>query len=254
MSASPAGSIGAVRIAFVGKGGVGKSFIAATVARSLARAGGPVLALDIDAMPGLALSLGAPIQSESLPEDLAEERPGVGWVMRAEVPARELIDRYAVEGPDGVRVLTLNKAPRPWRPGSGAVFRYVVRTFDDPTWSVVGDLPAGVRQPAFGWTEFATTVAIVVEPTIKSQLTGRRIASLVAARPARVGVVVSKWRRDDDARAIARAVGLPLLGVVPYDDQVRGAEAAGKAPLDAVPGSAAVQAVTRLLASLGDGS
>lgn len=235
----------------MGKGGVGKSFIAATFARSLARRGGPVLALDIDAMPGLALSLGAPLEAEGLPEELAEERPDVGWVIRSEIPALELIERYAGSAPDGVRVLTLGKSPRPWRPGSGAAFRYVVRTFNDPSWSVIGDLPAGVRQPAFGWTDFATVVAIVVEPTIKSQLTGRRVARIVSGGPARTGVIVSKWRPGDDAEAIARAVGLPLLGVVPYDDQVRGAEAAGRAPLDAVPGAAAVRAVEDLVVTLG---
>lgn len=240
-----------VRIAFVGKGGGGKSFIAATLARSLARSGRPVLALDLDPMPGLALSLGADGGPESLPEELAEEKPDVGWVMRVETPARELVDRYAVEAPDGVRLLTLGKAPGAWKAGSSAAFRYVVRTFDDPAWSVVGDLPAGVRQPSFGWAAFASVVAIVVEPTAKSELTARRVARLVGGSAARVGVVVSKWRPGDDAEGIARSLGLPLLGVVPYDDDVRRAEAAGAAPLDAVPGAAAVRAVEALIGSLG---
>jgi len=239
-----------VRIAFAGKGGGGKSFIAATLARSLAHRAGPVLALDLDTMPGLALSLGANAGPEGLPEELAEERPGIGWVMREPTPAMELVDRYAFPAPDGVRLLTLGKLPGHVTAGSSAVFRHVVRTFREPNWSVVGDLPAGVRQPSFGWTEFAEIVVIVVEPTAKSELTARRVARLLAELRASVGVVVSKWRPGDDADAIAAAVGLPLLGVVPYDDDVRQAEAAGRAPLDAVPDAAAVRAVERLLASL----
>ena len=239
-----------MRIAFAGKGGGGKSFIAATLARSIARSGRPVLALDLDRMPGLALSLGVDAGPDGLPEELAVELPGAGWVMREDVPARQLVDRYATDAPDGVHLLTLGKAPGPWRAGSAAVFRYVVRTFDEPSWSVVGDLPAGVRQPAFGWAGFASIVAIVVEPTTKSELTARRVAKLVADSPARVGVVVSKHREGDDAAAMARSLGLPLFGVVPYDDDVRRAEADGRAPIDAVPDAAAIKAVERLLGSL----
>jgi CO dehydrogenase maturation factor len=237
-------------VAIAGKGGGGKSFIAATLARSLARARGPVLALDIDTMPGLALSLGADAGPEGLPGDLAEERPGVGWVMRTAVPATELVSRYSVGAPDGVRLLTLGKLPGHLKPSSSAVFRHVARTFDEPGWSIVADLPGGVRQPSFGWTEFADIAVLVVEPTAKSQLAAQRVARIVAGSRSRVVVVVSKWRPGDDAGAIAASLGLPLVGVVPYDDRVRAAESAGKAPLDAVPDAAAVRAVQELLASL----
>jgi CO dehydrogenase maturation factor len=241
-----------VRVAFAGKGGGGKSFIAATFARSLARAQNPVLALDLDTMPGLALSLGVDAGPEGLPEELAEERPGGGWVMREPIPAMDLVNRYSVAAPDGVRLLTLGKMPGHLKPSSSAVFRHVVSTFDEPTWSMVADLPAGVRQPSFGWADFADIVAIVVEPTAKSQVTAQRVARILASSTARVGVVISKWRPGDDAKAIAAALGLPLLGVVPYDDEVRAAESAGQAPLDAVPEAAAVKSVQRLLESLGD--
>jgi CO dehydrogenase maturation factor len=237
-------------VAIAGKGGGGKSFIAATLARSIARRKDPVLALDIDTMPGLALSLGADAGPEGLPGELAEEQPGVGWVMRTAVPAIELVRRYAVEAPDGVRLLTLGKLPGHLKPSSSAVFRHVARTFDEPGWSIVADLPAGVRQPSFGWTEFAEIVVLVVEPTAKSRLTAQRVARIVASTRVRVVVVVSKWRQGDDAEAIAASLGLPLLGVVPYDERVRAAESAGQAPLDAVPAAAAVRAVQGLLASL----
>ena len=239
-----------MRVAFTGKGGGGKSFIAATLARSLARRATPVLALDIDTMPGLALSLGANAGPQGLPEELAEEKPGLGWVLREAIPAMDLVTRYSVAAPDGVRLLTLGKLPGHLTPGSSAVFRHVVRTFEEPGWSMIADLPAGVRQPSFGWADFAEVVVIVVEPTAKSQLTAQRVGRIVANSKARVGVVVSKWRPGDDALAIAASLSLPLFGVVPYDDEVRAAESAGMAPLDAVPNAAAVKAVERLLASL----
>jgi CO dehydrogenase maturation factor len=48
------GAVPSLRVAVVGKGGAGKSLIAGT----LARRGHHVLALDVDTLPGLALSLG----------------------------------------------------------------------------------------------------------------------------------------------------------------------------------------------------
>ena len=242
-----------LRVAFVGKGGAGKSLVAATCARLIAARGAPVLAVDLDTMPGLTLSLGAgDLREASLPDDLAEQREGQGWVMKEPVSARALVDSYARLAPDGVRVLTLGKLPGEWRPGATVALRHVLRTLDAPDWTVIGDLPAGTRQPAFGWTEFARLVAVVVEPTAMSVLSGRRIATLLATRwpDRRIGVVVSKARPGDDPAAVARAVGPELLGSVPYDDDVRSAEQAGRAPFDAAPRSRAVEAVRRLVAAL----
>ena len=47
-----------MRLAFVGKGGAGKSAISGTFARTLARRGRKVFAVDLDTCPGLAFGLG----------------------------------------------------------------------------------------------------------------------------------------------------------------------------------------------------
>ena len=237
----------------MGKGGVGKSLIAATVARLLARRGDAVLALDLDPLPGFAHSLGVPAGSGAFPDTLAEQREGKGWVMKEETPAAELIERYAFHGPDGVRLLSIATRPGEWKVEQSTAVRHVARTFADPAWSVVGDLPAGTRQAAFGWAGFADVVAIVVEPTAKSIMSGRRIANvLLDGRPeGRIGVIVSKLRPDDDPERIAGALGLELLGTVPYDEAVRNAEQDARAPIDGAPASAAVSAIRALLPALG---
>lgn len=241
-----------MRVAFVGKGGVGKSLIAATVARLLARRGDRVLAFDLDPLPGFAHSLGVPAGSGAFPDTLAEQREGQGWVMKEDTPAAELIERYAYRGPDGVRLLSIAMKPGEWKAEASTALRHVARTFADPAWSVVGDLPAGTRQAAFGWAGFADLVAIVVEPTAKSVLSARRIANvLVDGRPeGRIGVIVSKLRPGDDPEAIAVSLGLRLLGTVPYDDAVRGAEQDAQAPIDGAPASLAVNAIRALLPAL----
>jgi len=239
-----------MRIAFVGKGGAGKSVIAATTARLIGRQGHPVLALDMDTMPGLALSLGIEVGPDGLPEELAEQREGEGWVMRTEVSPAELVERHAADGPDGVRLLTLGKLPGHVKPGSTTAFRHAMG-FAADGWSVVGDLAAGTRQAFFGWAGFARVVVLVAEPTAKSILSARRLALLRPSMPEAAFVVVaSQARAPADGPRVAAAIGLPLAGVVPYDAGVREAERSGRAPLDAVPDSPAMVAIGDLLATL----
>ncbi len=242
-----------MRVAFVGKGGCGKSTIAGTVARLLARGGEPVLALDVDTLPGLSFSLGlGNVGDAGLPEELAERREGQGWVMREDVSAEALVERHALDGPDGVCFLQLGKLPGHVRPGSTTAFRHVVEGFRRPGWSVVGDLAAGLRQASFGWAGFASLVAVVVEPTQAAVLTARRLRGLAAAMEgAALGLVVNKARADTGAEEVGAAVGLPVWGEVPYDEDVAEAEGAGRAALDEAAGSAAVEAIVKLVATLG---
>jgi CO dehydrogenase maturation factor len=241
-----------MRIAFVGKGGNGKSTIAGTSARLLAREGQPVLALDVDTLPGLAFSVGlGGIPDAGLPEELAERQEGKGWVMRDEVSAETLVERYALAAPDGVRFLQLGKLPGQVRPGSTTAFRHVIESFRAPGWSVVGDLAAGTRQGFFGWAGFASMLAIVVEPTQAALLSARRLRRLAETMPGtRVGLVINKVRNDTRTRDIRAALQLPVWAEVPYDKEVADAERAGLAPIDAAPGSRSVAAIARLVADL----
>jgi CO dehydrogenase maturation factor len=95
-----------MRIAVAGKGGAGKTTISATLVRTWARQGRRVLAIDGD--PNLNLGLALGIDSDALasaprvPRDLLEQDDGKAWL---KVPAQELRDSYAIEGPDGVKLM-----------------------------------------------------------------------------------------------------------------------------------------------------
>jgi len=52
-----------MKIATVGKGGAGKTTVAAIIARSLAHAGIPIVALDCDTNPNLGIALGFGIEN-----------------------------------------------------------------------------------------------------------------------------------------------------------------------------------------------
>ena len=241
-----------ISVAFVGKGGSGKSTIAGTLARLLARRGEPVLALDSDPMPGMPYALGVAVDDHPIPDDVVVEGPegGPRWVLRPGMDADTVIERYATVGPDGVRYLqfgnlrghvsALQRSQHAWS--------QVVRELDD-TWHLVGDLPGGTRQPMAGWARYATTVCVVVEPTAKSMLSARRLSSLEAATwgPDRLVLVANKVIGAGDVERIEERLDRAVTAAIPASDDVRSADRAGRAPLDDAAPSAFVDEVAALL-------
>lgn len=245
-----------MRVAFVGKGGAGKSSIAGTFARVLASTGERVLALDSDPMPGLAFSLGAPHTDGGLPDEAVVEYDEDGrrrFRLRDGLTGTAAVEQYAVRAPDGVHFLQLGKARGPRWNNTVQHFAYqrVLDDLPDDGWHVVGDLPGGTKQPFFTWGRFAQTYVVVAEPTPASLLTGRRLARLAAGKGApRVVVVANKVRQPGDAELVAARTGLPLLGAVPHDPAVADADRLGRAILDHEPDGETVTAVRSLVAAL----
>lgn len=104
-----------MRIAIAGKGGTGKTTIAGTLARALARGDREVLAIDADTNPNLASVLGIPAERTQeivgLPRTLMERRTnedGSTKVVFAADPEEVLRD-HGVVGPDGVRLMVMGK-------------------------------------------------------------------------------------------------------------------------------------------------
>ena len=246
-----------MRLAFVGKGGAGKSAIAGTFARTLARQGDNVLAIDSDPLPGLAFSLGLPIDdSPPIPDDATVERKegeeGPRWRLNPDVDPLEAVEKWSVEAPDGVRFLQFGKvkgdAREIWR--SQIAFRFIINKLPPGHWNVVGDLPGGTRQAFTGWGNWAQTVLVVVEPTAKSLLSGRRLARMAdldPEAPKRVLAVASKVTEPDDVDMIAKGTGLEVVAAVPYDEALAEAERRRMAPIDFAPDSPAVLAVESLV-------
>ena len=228
-----------LRVAFIGKGGSGKSAISGTVCRHLARSGWRVLALDVDTVPGMALSLGAPQARAFLPRGLAEVvqgRRGRHWKITKGAGAAHLVDTHAVTTPDGVRLLELGKIPGRVHPDTSITFRHVMKRFKRPGWAMVADLAAGTRQPIFGWAEFSPVRIVVTEPTAKGLLTARRLADVATH------MVVNKVRSDADVERAREWLRLPIVAAVPYDDVLAEGERQGMAPIDYAPESPAVRA------------
>ncbi|MGI8682820.1 MAG: AAA family ATPase [Mycobacteriales bacterium] len=104
-----------MKIAVVGKGGSGKTTSAAVLARTLARRGEPVVALDCDSNPNLGISLGL---GEERTEHLVAVRQALGddGEDAAEQHAsgfEELLNRFGTDAPDGVRLAVVTQIQNP---------------------------------------------------------------------------------------------------------------------------------------------
>ncbi len=100
-----------MKVAVVGKGGSGKTTTSAVLARTLARDGHPVIALDCDTNPNLGLSLGVgDLETERLltlreEVDEGEADHAVTW--------QDILDRYGTDAPDGVRLSVITRIENP---------------------------------------------------------------------------------------------------------------------------------------------
>ena len=243
----------ALRVAVVGKGGAGKTIITATIARTLARRGRRVLVLDHDPAPGVSTSLGlrdadAPLLNAAMVR--GDDRrlrfaDGLDPIAAAQ--------RYAVAGPDGILLLQVGKYARgaDVQPSVNAFFTIVAEIERAPEfrdWSILGDLPAGGRQTASGWTPYATRYLLVAEATSGSLLTARRVKRIVAAiRPgAEIALVVSKATGPADVEHVCAQLDMPAYGVIPLDEDVRRAERAGVPVFEHAPDAPAVAAIAAI--------
>jgi CO dehydrogenase maturation factor len=107
-----------MKIAVAGTGGSGKTTLAGTLARALGRRGGPVLAIDADSNPNLAITLGIPreaaVHIQPVPRDiLREQLDADGQTIRTlAIPYEEVQARYGVPAADNTRLLLMGRVHR----------------------------------------------------------------------------------------------------------------------------------------------
>jgi len=101
-----------MKVAVAGKGGSGKTTISATLARLLSRRGHPVMAVDGDPNPNLAVALGMSQDSRNrmvrVPRDVMEmkEEGGARRLVMTR-PIEDVTAEYATPAPDGVNLMVM---------------------------------------------------------------------------------------------------------------------------------------------------
>ena len=104
-----------MRIAIAGKGGTGKTTIAGTLARLMARRGREVWAIDADSNPNLAVTLGVPRETHAgltpVPRSILQADPAdpEGKRKILSVSASDVVQRFGHSAPDNVRLLLMGR-------------------------------------------------------------------------------------------------------------------------------------------------
>jgi len=244
-----------MKIAVSGKGGAGKTTIAGTIARALARDGHTVIAVDADVNPMLGISLGLGMDATEQLAGIRQELSESGADHEQHEHTIEgLVDRFGTDAPDGVRVLVASRVDVPDHGClcCGVSADRLLRELEGAGRIVLGDLEAGVGVLSRMEAESLDVVLIVANPTPKSIEVARRAAETALAREIPVLVIANRVADDGDLQLIRAVLGDHEIVVVPQDDVIARADADGLAPIDldaGAPGVLAIRAIgDRLLA------
>lgn len=258
-----------MKVAVAGKGGVGKTLVAGTLARFLGREGIQVLAVDADPTPTLASTLGIPpkISDKIVPltenDELVQERTGMdkqvyGGMFKLNPHVSDLAKKFGVPGPDNVTLLvagtvTIGGAGCMCPAGAllKALIRHLIVGSDE---AFVMDLEAGIENLGRGTSRGMDALIIVVEPGQTSISTVARIKKLAHDISVNtVFAVANKVMDEKDQQAIEstlQELKVPLLTIIPFDKAIRHANLEGKAPIDFAPESPAIKAIQTLIPEL----
>ena len=224
-----------MRIGIVGKGGVGKTTVAALVARAYAGRGRRVVAIDTDSNPNLGLSLGLELETiDALP---ALPRSVVVGDGHGEHDAASLLDEFGTDTPTGPRLVTglrIEEAGAGCACGGHATVKSLLaEALETDADVTVVDMEAGLEHLSrSGGTLAAVDLLVaVVEPSRKSVVTAARTRHLADELGIATTVVLGNKVRDEaDAAFLTDACGdqgLDVVGLLPHEDRVRDADRAG---------------------------
>ena len=232
-----------MKLAVTGKGGVGKTTLAALLAQTYADMGREVLAVDADPSPCLAGALGFPdelrskLQPVSEMDLLIEERTGAkpgttGGFFTLNPRVDDIPERFSVSYRN-VRLLEMGSVDIG---GSGCIcpesamlktlFTHLLFRKDEV---LMLDMYAGVEHLGRATVDFVDAMLIVVEPTRRSLGTASQIKKLAHDIGLnRLWLVGNKVRNDEEADFLkAETPELPILGMLPADLAVQEADRLG---------------------------
>ncbi|SFJ51529.1 CO dehydrogenase maturation factor [Streptosporangium canum] len=243
-----------MRVAFVGKGGSGKTTLSALFARYTAVRGGPVVAIDADINQHLGMALG--VEEGALPRPMGAHLTEIKEYLRGDNPrvssaaamvkttppgrGSRLLDlkepadpvhaRYAVGTPDGPRLMVTGPFAEDdlgvacYHSKVGAVELYLNHLVDGAGEYVVVDMTAGADSFASGlFTRFDLTF-LVAEPTRQGVGVYRQYRDYAADFGVPVAVVGNKVHGPRDVEFLREHVGQDLLVCVEHSAAVRAME------------------------------
>ena len=251
-----------MKVAITGKGGVGKTTLASTLARLYADEGRTVLAADVDPDANLGLALGLS-QAEvdaivpiSKMRTLVEERTGANEAnkfFKLNPYVADIPEKYAREV-NGVKLLVMGTVDVG---GSGCVCPEHVMLkaiLSSLTYRkndvVIMDMEAGLEHLGRGTAANMDRFVVVVEPGARSVQTYHNVKRLAADLGVkRVQVAANKIRDERDEEFIRQSIPPEdLLGFIHYNPDIMDADRQGKSPYDFSP--TAIEEIRKMKAIL----
>ncbi|GHU09823.1 carbon monoxide dehydrogenase [Spirochaetia bacterium] len=237
-----------MKIAITGKGGVGKTTLAAVLSRLYAAEGRKVLAVDVDPDANLGMALGFSEKEieEIVPiakmTELIEERTGatsesMGKFFKINPKVDDIPDRFSRER-NGVKFLVMGTVETG---GGGCVcpenvmvkrlISHLVIARDEV---VIMDMEAGLEHLGRGTAGMVDRFIVVIEPGERSIQTYHKVKTLSADLGVKkVSVVANKIHGQEDEDFLkSRIPEEDLFGFISYNEEISRADREGLSPFD----------------------
>lgn len=240
-----------MKIAISGKGGVGKSTLAAALSLLLARRGDRVLAVDADPDANLAASIGVPSEVESTivpiseQRTLVEERTGAkvkqyGQMFKINPKVDDIAGEYALKH-NGVDLIVLGAVEQGGGgcacPESVLIRALVTDMVLFKNESLIMDMEAGVEHLGRATARGVDYMIVVLEPGQRSVSCANRVFRMVAEiGMENILLVGNKIRSDKEEQFLRDALpGRTFLGMIPWHEAFRETDRLGRSVLESLP-------------------
>lgn len=243
-----------VKLAIAGKGGVGKTTLAALLAMVYSAEGRRVIAIDADPDANLASALGIPpevarritpiVELKDLIEERTGARPGTtGGFFKLNPKVDDIPDRFSVQK-NNVKLMVMGTVKGGGTgcvcPESTLLKSLLSHLLLERGEVVILDMDAGLEHLGRGTAQGVDAFIVVVEPGKRSLQTAEAVKRLAKELGiAECYVVGSKTQNDSDRRFIAdNLTGFEVLGFINHNPKIGEADRLGTGVFEVAPESA----------------
>ncbi len=226
-----------MKIAIVGKGGVGKTFIASQLIKLFSKDNFKVIGVDCDNNPTLSLNFGIEyIKPLSERADIIEERTGAkpgsyGSIFKINPKVDDLIDILGKKVNDNITLMVMGTIEKSGQgcicPASVLLRRLLRHLILKRNEVVILDMEAGLEHFGRKVLENIDLLIIVVEPTKKSILTGKRLKKLAEDLNIKNIKVIINKSHSNIKEIVEKEIG-EVIGIIPYKEEIFKSEFSGE--------------------------
>ncbi len=236
-----------MKIAISGKGGVGKTMLAALLSKTFTDFGYSVLAIDADPDANLAATLGFPQTEKLTPisemKELIEERTGVrpgktAPFFKLNPKVDDIPEKYSREH-GGIKLMIMGRMKRGgtgcYCPENALLQALITHLLLARSEVVILDMEAGIEHLGRATARAVDKLIVVVEPWRRAVETAYRVNQLAQDIGLHNVVVVgNKIRNRLEKEFLTSSLpGFEFLGFIPYDQALVDADLANRSLLNA---------------------